>query len=99
MPRPSSLTPDSRQLTPAFARRLEEFENYLREERGAARHTIINYGSDLRQFASWLRGDGGLLPKQGWRHVTYLMVRRYVNFLGKENYSHTSMVRKFTAVK
>jgi site-specific recombinase XerD len=36
--------------------RVEEFETYLRAERGASENTVCNYLLDLRRFDGWLKG-------------------------------------------
>lgn len=97
MARPFLLSSDSKTLTPGLLRPVDAFISHLRAD-GASPHTIAGYESDLRQFAGWLRGAGGLTARQGWKQVSYLTLRRYLVCL-TEHYSRLSTIRKLVALK
>src|SRR5205823_4674654 len=46
-----------------------------------------------------LESEKLLRAGQGWERVTYLMIRRYLGYLTKENYNRRSAVRKLSALK
>ncbi len=97
MARPSPLSPDLKTLTPGLLRPLDAFIAHL-QDNAASRHTISSYESDIRQFAGWLRGEGELSARQGWKHVSHLTLRRYVTRLN-EDYSRPSTARKLATLK
>jgi integrase/recombinase XerC len=80
-------------LDEAARRLIDEFEAYLAHQSNASPHTIKGYGSDLRQFATFLAERGA-----GLADVDVHGVRAYLASLaGKAR--KTSIARKLAALK
>ena len=77
----------------------DDFIAHLRDVRGASRHTVRSYASDLGQFFAWISDEKLLKRGQGPEKVTYLMVRRYLAHLASEDYSRRTAVRKLSTLK
>jgi integrase/recombinase XerC len=73
---------------------IEQFCNYLENERNASAHTVSAYRSDLAQFEAFLAGLGNRTPEG----VDHLTVRRYLAQLHK-GLSKSSIGRKLSAVR
>ncbi len=76
-----------------------QFTLHLQDVRGASRHTVRSYASDLAQFFAWLEEQKLVRSKDGPQKVTYLMVRRYLAHLSNEDFSRRSVVRKLSTLK
>ncbi len=81
------------ELDEAARRLIDEFEGYLAHQANASPHTIKSYGSDLRQFAAFLRERGSGLPD-----VDVHGVRAYLASLAGAA-KKTSVARKLAALK
>jgi len=73
-------------------RYIDRFIDYLKVERNASDHTVINYSTDLRDFGKFL-GDS---PIEG---VTYLFLRRYLAHMRERNYSKRTVARKLATLR
>jgi tyrosine recombinase XerC len=67
----------------------------LEERRNASRHTVVNYGLDLRHCANWLRDHGVV----SWDEVDRSVLRRWVAWMHGEGYATSSMSRKLSALR
>ena len=81
---------------------IENFVDYLGNQKGYSRHTVRNYHADLRQFLDFLAGRQGLSTTESDRlkpeAVTPLIIRAYLGSLyGK--LSRTTIARKLSAVR
>jgi len=74
---------------------LEPFLRYQEVEIGAARNTLLAYGSDLRQFFEWFdnHGPGSL------NAVTLQLLTRYLKHLHERQLSSTTVARHLVAIK
>lgn len=81
------------ELDEAAVQLIERFEAYLALEANASPHTVKGYGSDLRQFASFLAERGGRLAE-----VDVHGVRAYLASLAGAT-KKTSAARKLAALK
>lgn len=73
-------------------RHIERFLRYLEIEKNASRHTLLNYGKDLANFAAFL-GDVPL------ENVDYLFLRKYMAKLKEENLRQRSVQRKLSCLR
>jgi len=73
-------------------RYIDKFINYLKIEKNASGHTIINYSIDLRDFAAFL-GEAGI------ESVNYLFLRKYLAHMKTKNYSKRTVARKLATLR
>lgn len=73
-------------------RYIDKFINYLKIEKNASEHTIVNYSVDLRDFGNFL-GDAKL------ESVNYLALRRYLAKMREKNYSKRTVARKLASLR
>jgi integrase/recombinase XerC len=73
-------------------RYIDKFVAYLKIEKNASEHTIINYSADLKDFGKFL-GDA---PLEG---VNYLALRRYLAHMRGQNYSKRTVARKLATLR
>jgi integrase/recombinase XerC len=73
---------------------IEQFCNYLENERNASAHTLDAYRSDLEQFSAFLQGIGAP-PLEAVDHLT---IRRYLAQLHK-GLAKSSIGRKLSALR
>lgn len=73
-------------------RYIDKFIDYLKIEKNASEHTIINYSVDLRDFGQFL-GDTKL------ETVNYLVLRRYLASMRGRNYSKRTIARKLASLR
>lgn len=80
---------------------LQEYGNYLTNERDASEHTYKNYLADLRQFSEYLGANHSKLDVQtseGLKAITTVVVRGFLADLFKKN-SAASVARKLASVR
>ncbi|MBN1872485.1 MAG: tyrosine recombinase XerC [Candidatus Omnitrophica bacterium] len=73
-------------------RYIDKFINYLKIEKNASEHTIINYSTDLREFGAFLEDR----PVEG---VKYLDLRRYLARMREKNFSKRTVARKLASLR
>ncbi len=73
-------------------RYIDKFINYLRVERNASDHTIINYKVDLEMFKAFL-GDRDL------ETVDHLALRRFLAEMRTKNYAKRTVARKLASLR
>ena len=73
-------------------KRVEDFLNFLKTEKGASDHTTKNYGIDLREFRKFL-------AEKDLKEVTYLDIRSFLAFLKDRGYSKSSIARKLACLR
>jgi tyrosine recombinase XerC len=74
---------------------IESFLNYLKTERNASEHTIINYSIDLHEFA-------GFMGKQKTKNIAdidYLDIRSFLAALKDRDLSKSTVARKLAALR
>ncbi|MBI4220590.1 MAG: site-specific tyrosine recombinase XerD [Chloroflexi bacterium] len=78
---------------------LDSFLNYLTVERGASRHTVAAYASDLTQLIEFF-AEGPIEPRIAtWRAVEITHLNKYLEDLDSRGYSQVTRARKIAAVK
>lgn len=73
---------------------LEEYLSYLRVEKGLADNTVLSYGSDLRQFRSFL-----VSQRLAWTEVGEKEISRYLSVLEKSGLAARTRARKVAAIR
>jgi len=73
------------------------FEGYLQDEKDVSPHTLRNYISDLRQFASFLVYHK--FASAGPAGIDNRVIRHYLAFLHREQLKKTSMGRKLASLR
>ena len=73
-------------------RYIDKFINYLKIEKNASNHTIINYTIDLKAFSLFL-GDADI------NSVDHLALRRFLAELRGKNYSKRTIARKLASLR
>ena len=73
-------------------RHIDKFMNYLKVEKNASNHTIINYSVDLAVFKDFL-GDKEI------ETVDHLSLRRFLAQLRTKNYSKRTIARKLASLR
>lgn len=74
---------------------VREFLEHLTQERGASPHTVRAYEGDLRRFAEFLGGEGGLLDGR----VDRPAVRRFLGELHARGYQRSSIARTLACLR
>ena len=75
-----------------MVRYIDKFINYLKIEKDASEHTIINYSTDLREF-------GEFLSDRAVEGVTYLDLRRYLASMRDKDFSKRTIARKLASLR
>lgn len=73
-------------------RYIDKFINYLKIEKNASGHTVLNYSVDLKNFASFL-GSSSV------ESVSYLFLRKYLAHMKEKNYSKRTVARKLASLR
>ncbi len=74
---------------------LQDFGQYLKDERGAAPNTLASYLRDLEQFSDWLQSQG----LEDLSHVTSGTVKRYAAWLEGAGKSPATVTRCLASVR
>lgn len=94
----------------SFSRLVEEFINYLQNERRYSENTVKAYRKDLSVFSIWLisnveniqivYGDEEIVDfKLDFNSIDHLLIRRFINFLNRTNYKKRTLSRKIATLK
>lgn len=73
-------------------RHIDKFINYLKVEKNASNHTIINYSVDLEVFKNFI-GDKDI------GSIDHLALRRFLAELRTKNYSKRTIARKLASLR
>lgn len=73
----------------------DAFLSYLKNQKGYSLHTILNYDNDLKAFLSFLQQEGISVYKE----IDYKMIRNYLNYLDKKNFSKTTIARHISSLR
>jgi integrase/recombinase XerC len=82
-----------------FARSVNRFLDYLRDQRHASPETVRAYESDLVQFGAFLEEEHGAGPAPGPEAIDALAVRAFVAHLSRGGLAKTSVARKLSTVR
>ncbi|MDP2912858.1 MAG: tyrosine recombinase XerC [Candidatus Omnitrophota bacterium] len=73
-------------------RHIDKFMNYLKIEKNASKHTIINYGIDLGSFSVFL-------GKADVADIDHLSLRRFLAEMRSRDYSKRTIARKLASLR
>ena len=76
---------------------IRKYLEYLRSVRNSSPHTVLNYGTDLEQFSSYLSPPGVSTP--GVAEITHQMIREYVGHLHSQKLEKSSIARKLASLR
>jgi len=74
-------------------RYIDKFLSYLEIEKNSSSHTIVNYATDLKEFADFI-GDGMALSD-----ISYLHFRRFLMSLRQRQYRPRTLARKLSSLR
>lgn len=77
---------------------IERFVNYLLTERNASSHTLVNYVSDLTQFAQALWGES-MAPPYPWKEIDRFAARRFLAQFQRIGMSPATTRRKISCLR
>lgn len=94
----------------SFSRLVEEFINYLQNERRYSENTVKAYRKDLSVFSSWLSNNVESIDyiyddeevidfKIDFNSIDHHLIRRFINFLNRTNYKKRTLSRKIATLK
>lgn len=75
---------------------IEQFTNYLKNERGYSKNTVTSYLTDLRKAKEFWQENGGF---SGWDQVQTRDVEIYLQNLANQNLSRTTQSRKMSSLR
>jgi len=79
---------------------IDDFLNYLREERGFSENTIEAYQNDLDQLSSFIREyTSGGDPPSDWSMINRQVLMSYITDLKERAYAAATISRKISAMK
>jgi len=73
-------------------RYIDKFMNYLKIEKNASPHTLLNYAHDLQSFSSFAQGR----PVE---ETDYLMIRKYLAELRSKGYQKKTIARRLSSLR
>jgi integrase/recombinase XerC len=76
---------------------IQKYLDYLRSVRNSSPHTVLNYGKDLNQFASYLSPPGECVPPIA--KITHQVIREYVGHLHAQGLQKSSIARKLASLR
>ena len=89
---------------------VEEFINYLQNERRYSDNTVKAYSKDLLVFSKWLSVNAVNVEtiyeeekivdfKLDLNQIDHLLIRRFINFLNRTNYKKKTLSRKIATLR
>jgi len=75
--------------------KIENFLNYLRNEKNYSEHTLKNYENDLKQFFQFLSQQ----KIEDLKRVDHILIRSFLASLYEQNYEKKSIARKLACLK
>jgi integrase/recombinase XerC len=76
---------------------IDKFMEYLRSVRNASPHTILNYGTDLEQFQTFLTPPG--TATLAMTKINHQVIREYIGHLHEAGLEKSSIARKLAALR
>ncbi|HOK40002.1 MAG TPA: tyrosine recombinase [bacterium] len=74
----------------------EQFNRYLKIEKNASEHTILNYNLDLTEFWNFLEANYNIKKTD---EINYKMIRNYLGELKSQNKKSSTISRKLSTIK
>ncbi|MDD5015366.1 MAG: site-specific integrase, partial [Atribacterota bacterium] len=82
-------------------KRIELYILFLKNEKNYSNHTIVSYRNDLMQLLKYLKDDK-ILKVPSVQYVQFIdrsIMRKYIVYLKKNNYSVRSIARKVSTIR
>jgi tyrosine recombinase XerC len=94
----------------SFSRLVEEFINYLQNERRYSENTVKAYRKDLSVFSDWIGINGENIQYVykdeevidftiDFNSIDHQLIRKFINFLNRTNYKKRTLSRKIATLK
>ena len=82
-------------------RYIDKFITYLRIEREASPHTIVNYSVDLKNFSEFVNPSSGRDGDVGFNisKIDYLLLRKYLAHIRTKGYAKRTTARKLASLR
>ena len=84
-------------------RYIDKFITYLKVERDASEHTVINYSIDLRDFSGFLKPGPAVESRDSGEFniskIDHLLLRRYLAHIKGKGYSKRTVARKLASLR
>ncbi|HDZ77439.1 MAG TPA: tyrosine recombinase XerC [Candidatus Omnitrophica bacterium] len=80
-------------------RYIDKFVRYLEIEKNASVYTILNYKSDLEEFARFLRGPDKTVSPIALEKIDYLTLRKFLAALKQRNVKPRTVSRKISCLR
>src|SRR5947207_3941076 len=74
-----------------------KYLEYLKTVRNSSPHTVLNYGNDLQQFASYLTPPGEKIPPLP--EITHQIIWEYIGHLHSQGLQKSSIARKLASLR
>ncbi len=78
---------------------IQAFMTFLEVERHASHETVRNYGSDLRQFHTFMKAEQPGLPRLDPATVKTESIRAYLHWLDRKQEKSASIARKLASLR
>ncbi len=78
---------------------IQAFMTFLEVERQASHETVRNYGSDLRQFHTFMKAEQPGLPRLDPATVKTESIRAYLHWLDRKQEKSASIARKLASLR
>lgn len=75
---------------------IKDFQNYLYTVKGYSENTVIAYGKDLKDFATWARD---IDPNYTWRMINQATIQAYVVDMHDRQLENTTIKRRVAAIR
>ena len=94
---PKAQSPENSdvEIPEAMESGISGFMDWMRYERGLSEHTVVNYGSDLRQCAAVLVSKG----ITSWKGVSTQDLLEWTHRMGQSDLTNRSIARKHSALR
>jgi tyrosine recombinase XerC len=79
-------------------KRIELYILFLKNEKNYSNHTIVSYKNDLMQLLKYLKDDK-ILKVPSVQYIDRSIMRKYIVYLKKDNYSVRSIARKVSTIR
>ena len=77
---------------------INSYISFLKNEKNYSNNTIISYKNDLLQFSNYL-AEYKILKRNNIQYIDHSIMRKYIVYLKKGNYSVRSICRKISTIR
>lgn len=76
---------------------IQRFMFYLKVEKNASQHTVMNYLADIERFIEFAKLQG--VEEVLFNHVTPIIIRSYLGYLKNEQYARRTIARRIASLR